>query len=100
MLGGAIAIAFLSASTDKSQLASSGTSSTRRPRQRALMRYITNDGVVVSTVATSALPSGLTNAVSSRLMTSSLPTPGNTSAAVTSRLSAMAWRRLLSVGSG
>src|SRR6185503_1952223 len=69
-LGGDMAMALLSASTDKSQFASSGTSSTRNPRQRALMRYITKDGVVVSTVALSAGGNGRTKQVSSKLMTS------------------------------
>src|SRR3954471_8100787 len=63
MLGGDIENALFMASTDRSQLASSGTSSTRNPRQRALMRYMTNDGVVVSTVGTSAGGSGRTIAV-------------------------------------
>src|SRR4051812_5120967 len=71
MLGDAIVKALFSASSDKSHSASSGTSSTRKPRQRALIRYMTNDGVVVSTVAISAGGRGLTKAVSNKLMTSS-----------------------------
>ena len=98
--GGAIDSARVIAGTEMSQSASRGTSSTRWPRTLALSLYITNVGVVVSSVGTVVRPRGWHSTVSNNEITSSLPTPTRTSSSLTAERAAMAARSFRARGSG